>query len=744
MSQLQVHHYALQGIKCAGCVRSLERALGSAEQISDFSVNFADRTASIQSDSDPAQVISVISAAGYGAEVLENEQDQARVEAAEQAHYQQKKKHSLIALATGALMMLMALLGWMPDITTTAGRWLGAAMGLASLLVMLVSGAEIYRGAWSSARQLRFNMDTLIGLGTGAAWLYSSGLLLVAAISDTVLPQAATHLYYEAAVMILGFILLGQMLETRARGKTAEALRKLVKLQPETALRLKAGEEKEVPVALLQPGDQVRIRPGESVPVDGIVADGHSYLDESMLTGESRPVSKAAGDALVGGTINGSGSLLMTVSEVGHNTVLAKIVETVRQAQNSKPAIGKLADDIAAVFVPAVMVVALITALAWWWLGPEPQLTYAIVTMMTVLIVACPCALGLATPMSVMVAVGRAAATGVLIRNGDALQRAREITTVVLDKTGTVTRGKPAVTAVSYFDEPLPQTTLNGWISALEARSEHPLAAALTEHLGPAAEVRIEDFQAHAGSGLSAIVEGHQLVLGNAGMMNQASVDIAVAEDDALSYSQQACSLVYVALDQQLVALFAVADPLKEDSAAALAELRRRGVKLVLLSGDNQRTAEAVATQVGIDQVIAEVKPEDKLKQIQALQARGEVVAMVGDGVNDAPALAQADVGMAIGSGTDVAIASADITLMSGSLTSVAAAIDISAATVRNIRQNLFGAFIYNTLAIPLAAGILFPAFGLLLNPMIAGAAMAMSSVTVVSNANRLRWQKLH
>ncbi len=744
-----IHQFALQGVSCAACVRTIDKVLQSQEGIQAFAINFADRSATVQADIAPARIIDSIRAAGYDAMLIEDENDQEQVRRAEQQHYRQVLRRSLIALALGVVMMLMGMLGWMPDITTTAGRIEALFMGLVTLAVMGLCAGTIYRGGWRSIVQRNLNMDTLIALGTGAAWLYSSVLLLVATLAPELLVTQAQHLYYEAAVMILGFILLGQALESRARGKTSEAIRKLLNLQPRSARRVRDGEETEVPVALLLPGDRVRIYPGERIPVDGKVLEGRSRIDESMLTGEPVPVSKASGDTLVGSTLNGNGSLLMEVTHVGRQTVLAQIVDTVRQAQNSKPALGRLADRIAGIFVPVVIVLALLTALVWWWGGPEPRYTYALVTLMTVLIVACPCALGLATPMSVMVGVGRAAARGILIRNGDALQRARDITTLVLDKTGTITQGHPAVTDVQWLDESRRDTLLQ-CVHAIEQRSEHPLALALAryaqEQTGAAAEpgsLEPETFEAVSGAGVQAHINGQAILLGNAAWLEQLKIDCSALESCAEQWSSQAKSLVFMAVDGKLQALFAVADPVKSGSVEAIAQLRAMGLRVVMLSGDNQRSAAAVGRDVGIDRVFAGVRPEEKQAKIRELQAQGEVVAMVGDGINDAPALAQADIGYAIGTGTDIAIDSADVTLMSGALAGVVEAIAISRATVRNIKQNLFGAFIYNSIAIPVAAGILFPFTGLLLDPAIAGAAMALSSVTVVTNANRLRWIKI-
>nr|WP_067285830.1 heavy metal translocating P-type ATPase [Marinobacterium profundum] len=743
-----IHQFALQGVSCAACVRTIDKALQSEEGIQAFAINFADRSATVQAEIEPGRIIDSIRAAGYDAMLVEDENDQEQVRQAEQQHYRKVLRRSLIALALGSAMMVAGLLGWMPDIATSAGRIEALLMGLLTLAVMVFCAGNIYRGGWRSIVQRNLNMDTLIALGTGAAWLYSSVLLVVAVVAPELLVAEARHLYYEAAVMILGFILLGQALESRARGQTSDAIRKLLDLQPRTARRVRDGEEAEVPVALLVPGDQVRIYPGERIPVDGKVVDGSSRIDESMLTGEPIPVSKAAGDTVVGSTLNGNGSLLMEVTHVGRQTVLAQIVDTVRQAQNSKPALGRLADRIAGIFVPVVIVLALVTGLVWWWFGPEPRYTYALVTMMTVLIVACPCALGLATPMSVMVGVGRAAGRGILIRNGEALQRAQDITTLVLDKTGTITEGHPAVTDVQLLDESRRDELLR-WAHVIERRSEHPLAQAMArythEQAGSAVQgMELDAFEAISGAGVQARFDGHDILLGNAAWLAELGIDYSALEEKAEYWSAQARSLVFMAVDGQAQALFAVADPVKAGSAEAIAQLRAMGLRVVMLSGDNQRSAEAVGLEVGIDEVFAGVRPEQKQAKISELQAAGEIVAMVGDGINDAPALAQADIGYAIGTGTDIAIDTADVTLMSGALSGVVEAIAVSRATVRNIKQNLFGAFVYNSVAIPVAAGLLFPFTGMLLNPAIAGAAMALSSVTVVSNANRLRWIKLY
>jgi len=537
------------------------------------------------------------------------------------------------------------------------------------------------------------------------------------------------------------FINFGSAMEMRARGRTSEAIRKLIGLQPRTARVVRDGREQDVPIDQVGLDETLRVRPGERIPVDGVVLEGHSSVDESMLTGEPLPVEKGPGDEVVAGTINARGTFLFRSTRIGADTVLAQIIEMVRNAQASKPAIARLVDRVAGVFVPSVMIVAVVAFLAWYNLAPDLGVSYAVVAAMTVLIIACPCALGLATPISIMVGVGRAAEMGILIRNGDALQQIGRLTTVVLDKTGTVTAGRPEVTDLVPAQGVTPEELLAD-AASLEAVSEHPLAAAITA----AAEARgltlapVEGFASVTGRGVTGSVAGRRVSFGNAALMQDENVDVTPLQARAGELAALGRTPMFLAADGVLRGLIAVADPVKSDSAAAIARLHDLGLKVVMLTGDVRATAEAVAKQVGIDEVVAEVHPEDKDRVVAEYQARGEVVAMVGDGINDAPALARADVGIAIGTGTDIAIESADITLMGGSLHGVADAIALSRATVRNIKQNLFGAFIYNVIGIPIAAGALYPVTGMMLSPIVAGAAMAASSVTVVSNANRLRW----
>ena len=609
-------------------------------------------------------------------------------------------------------------------------------MGLATLGVMAFSGRHFYVGAWRTLANHTANMDTLIALGTGTAWLYS----MVVVCLPGYLPEVARHVYFEATAMIIGLVNLGLALELRARGKTSEAIRRLIGLQARTARVLRDGKELDIAIEQVLRGDLVRVRPGEKIPVDGQVSEGRSAVDESMLTGEPMPVEKAAGDEVVAGTLNKSGSIVFRATRVGRDTALARIIAMVRRAQNSKPPIGRLADVIAAYFVPTVMIIAVLSALAWLNFGPQPALAFAIVSATTVLIIACPCALGLATPMSVMVGVGKAAEAGVLIRNGEALQTASKLTAMILDKTGTVTEGAPRVTDVIATGE-LGEDEIMQLAAGLEAGSEHPLAVAILESAAQrgVSPDRVSGFNALAGRGVEAQLAGRRLLLGNDKLMAERGIDCSARADVARELAAKARTPMYFAVDGTLAAIIAVADPIKADSAAAIRRLRDNGLRVVMLTGDNQATARAVAGQVGITEFYAEVLPEDKAAKVAELQAQGELVGMTGDGINDAPALALANVGFAIGTGTDVAIESADITLMRGSLHGLADAIAVSRATLANIRQNLFGAFIYNIAGIPVAAGVLYPFFGVLLSPVIAGGAMAFSSLTVVSNANRLR-----
>ncbi|MEN8171152.1 MAG: heavy metal translocating P-type ATPase [Pseudomonadota bacterium] len=737
MAEQQIH-LSIGGMSCAGCVASVEKALQAVPGVDGATVSFAEHTALVSGAVDVETLVKAVVDAGYEAAELKSLDDE-QVEREEKELVQTRKlfKQSAVAALVGFPLMTAGMAGWLPALAEGTAFWL--LIAFISLAAMLYSGRHFFIGAWKQFKHHNANMDTLIAMGTGSAWLYSLAITL----SPDSVPTLAQHAYFEAATIIISLINFGSALEMRARGKTSEAIKRLVGLQPKSARVLRDGKELDVAIIEVGLDETLRVRPGERIPLDGIIIDGNSYVDESMISGEPLPVDKVKGDEVIGGTINTSGSFLYQVKRIGKDTVLAQIIEMVRTAQGSKPAIGRLVDKVAGIFVPTVLIIAVLTFLAWFNFGPESALSFAIVATMTVLIIACPCALGLATPISIMVGVGKAAEYGVLIRNGEALQQAGRLDTIVLDKTGTVTEGRPQLTDIIPFHG-ADANSLLAIAATVEAGSEHPLAAAIVAAADERELERLEiaSFEAETGRGVRADMGGQRIFIGTAAFLTENSIYLGHLEQDGERLAAEGKTPIYMGLNETGAAVFAVADPIKADSAAAIERLHKDGMKVVMLTGDHRSTANAVAKQVGIDAVIAEVLPQDKDKHIERLQEQGRVVAMVGDGINDAPALARADVGFAIGSGTDVAIESADITLMRGSLHGVADAIAISHATVRNIKQNLFGAFIYNSLGIPVAAGVLYPFLGILLNPMVAGAAMALSSFTVVSNANRLRFFK--
>jgi len=609
--------------------------------------------------------------------------------------------------------------------------------------VVLWAGWPFFRRGWNSIASRNLNMFTLIAIGTGVAYVFS--------VFSTAMPQifpiafrdmhGAVPTYFESAAVIIVLVLLGQMLELRARAQTGGAIRALLDLSPKS-VRLVAndGTEKDILVENVQVGDRLRVRPGEAVPLDGTILDGQSAIDESLITGESMPIAKAKGDKVVGGTLNASGSLILSVSSIGQNTVLARIIQMVSEAQRSRAPIQRLADQVAAWFVPIVLGCAVAAFASWAIFGPEPRYAYALVAAVSVLIIACPCALGLATPMSIMVGMGRGAQTGVLIKNAAALERFEKVNTLLVDKTGTLTQGKPTLTGISTING-FVENDLLRLVASVERASEHPLAGAV---LSAADERKITlsaaiDFDAPSGKGVSATVEGMMIIIGNAAIMTDRKINISALESVADDWRRQGATTIFVAVDGRLAGLLAITDPVKPNSAAAIKMLQAQGIRVVMVTGDNKTTAEAVAKTLGILEFESSVLPENKALIVQNLRREGRIVAMVGDGVNDAPALAAADVGIAMGTGTDVAIQSAGITLLKGDLAGIARARLLSQATMRNIRQNLFFAFLYNALGVPVAAGVLYPAFGLLLSPMIAAVAMSLSSVSVIGNALRLR-----
>ncbi|MEH6489900.1 copper-translocating P-type ATPase [Hyphomonas oceanitis] len=613
--------------------------------------------------------------------------------------------------------------------------------------VVLWGAAPFFVRGWRSVKTMNPNMFTLIALGTGTAFLFS----LVATVAPGIFPDSfrghdgQVHVYYEAAAVITALVLLGQVLELKARSATSGAIRALLQLTPPTARIIREdGSEEDVDLEDVESGDRLRIRPGEKVPVDGDVVEGKSSVDESMVTGEPVPVAKAAGDSVTGGTVNTTGTIVMTATRVGNDTVLAQIVRMVSEAQRSRAPIQRLADAVAAWFVPAVVATAALTFIVWAVFGPDPALAFALVNAVAVLIIACPCALGLATPMSIMVGTGKGAQNGILIRNAEALETLEKVGTVVVDKTGTLTEGKPKLVTVEPA-EGWDEAGLLALVAAVEGASEHPLAAAIvqgTKDRGIAIP-QASDFESVTGEGAQGDVGGKSVAIGNAKMMRRVGGFDEARAEAAETYRQEGQTVMFVAVNGKAAGLIGVADPIKATTKDAIAQLHKQGLKVVMLTGDSEATAKAVALQVGIDDVRANVSPEDKNRIVRELQEYGAVVAMAGDGINDAPALAQANVGIAMGTGTDVAMESASVTLVKGDMAGIAKAINLSHATMRNIRQNLFFAFIYNTLGVPLAAGVLYPFFGLLLSPMIAAAAMSLSSVSVIGNALRLRALKL-
>lgn len=725
----------LSGITCAGCVRTIQNALDHVDGVDEAQVNFATRSARVRGSATSDDLIQAVERAGYGAEVIESiEQGEARRGELEQQSYRRRLRDTWLALVPGMALML-SMFFHHPRLEGSE-RWVWVAIGVGVLGIMWVAGRGFYDAALKAVRHRIANMDLLIAIGTATAWLYS---MFVALFPATV-PEAARALYLEAPLMIIGLVSLGQAIETRSRGRTSKALSQLVSLRASTARVIRDRQEVDVPIDEVARGDLVRLRPGERVPVDGEVVEGRSHVDESMLTGEPLPVAREAGDRVSAGTLNTKGTLTLRATRVGSDTSLSRIIEQVRQAQGSRPPISRLADRVASIFVPAVMIAAVLTALIWFNLGAEPRITHMLITATSVLIIACPCALGLATPISTMIGVGRAASAGILIRHGESLQRIGELTALVVDKTGTLTEGRPRVTDSVWLEEDHDQAL--ALLAGLERGSEHPLASAVLAYCDEQQieSVEVTHFEALSGRGVTATgPRGERLALGNAALMHDHHVALDEVRGTVSAWEDQARSVLHFAIDGRLVALLAVQDPLRDDARAAIERLHARHLRVVMLTGDAEPTAQAIARQAGIDEVHADLLPEDKQTHIERLRREGYVVGMAGDGINDAPALAGADVGFAMGAGSDVAIESAGAALMRDSLHGISDAIDLSRATIRNIKQNLWGAFAYNTLGIPIAAGVLYPLTGTLLSPMVAALAMAASSVTVVTNANRLR-----
>jgi Cu+-exporting ATPase len=774
----------VEGMTCAACQATVQRALNKAPGVSKATVNLMTNEATVHYDpatTDPGRLVSAINDTGYishlpgPATSAANDDEQA--EGALAREYGQLRTKALVSLVLGAIAMVVSMPIMAPSTALGAGAphaehsadpliawtmrvldpplravapWLYAIeptrlldfLLVSTVFVMAWAGRHFYVGAWKSLRHGSANMNTLIAIGTGAAFLYS--------VAATFAPALLTgDVYYEAVIIIIALVLLGNAMEARARRNTTRALRQLAKLQPSSARVRRDGADIDVPISEVHPGAVVIIRPGERIPVDGIVLSGTGAVDESMLTGESLPVDKQPGDRVIGATVNASGSLEVEATSVGASSVLARIVQLMKDAQGSQAPIQRLADRISAVFVPVVVSIAVVTFAVWMLVPDQPSISAALTAAVAVLIIACPCAMGLAVPTAVMVASGRGAAAGVLIKGGEPLERLAGVDTVVFDKTGTLTEGRPTV--VDTFVVPgHDANAVLALVTAVEARSEHPLARSIVaaspataggHHEGSA--IQVDDFMAIAGKGVSATVAGRRVIVGTQALLHESGIDTAAVAGSVDGWTAQARTVVLAAIDGTPVMAFAIADTLRPNARAVVASLKARGLRIVMLSGDRQATAEAIAKEVGVDQVIAEVLPDGKVAAIRSLQQGGHTVAMIGDGLNDAPALAQADVGMAMASGTDIAAEAASVTLMRSDLAGVEHAIVLARKTMQTMKQNLFWAFVYNVVGIPVAAGVLYPAFGILLSPILASAAMALSSVSVVSNSLRLRGASL-
>lgn len=753
----------ITGMTCAACASRIERQLKKAPGVKEANVNFATSRATVTYDPQATgipNIIGTVEDAGYGiagtAQELSDGMDTATSEdviaRAHAEEYRDLLRRFLVAAVLSLPVLVIAMShGKIEALNFPGVNWLQLAL---TAPVVLYSGAQFYKGAWAAFRHRAADMNTLIAVGTGAAFLYSVAATslphffapAVGAGKHTGMPgmdheAVMVPVYFEAASVIIALVLLGRLLESRAKGKTSDAIRKLIGLQAKTARVLRQGHEVDVPVEDVAVGDTVLVRPGEKIAVDGIVLSGASAVDEAMLTGESLPVEKAEGSAVFGATLNKTGAFRFRATKVGKDTALQQIVRMVQEAQGSKAPIARLADVISGIFTPVVLSIAIATFVAWYVLAPtEVRFTMALVNFVSVLIIACPCALGLATPTAILVGTGTGAESGILIKGGAALERAHQIDTVVLDKTGTITEGKPTLTDVVTTGN-LNENELLRLTASAERGSEHPLGEAVVRGALERGLLLTDAsiFQAIAGHGIEATVDEQTLLLGNARLMQERGIDTTAQETVVADLAEAGKTPMFVAVEGRLAGVIAVADPVKPSSKTAIAALQRQGIEVVMLTGDNRRTAEAVARQVGIGRTLSEVLPDGKVTEIARLQAEGRVVGMVGDGINDAPALAKADVGIAIGTGADVAIEASDITLLRGDLAGVATAIALSKATLRTVKQNLFWAFVYNAIGIPVAAGLLYPITGWLLSPILASVAMSLSSVSVVTNSLRLR-----
>lgn len=719
---MEKNTYKINGMSCAACAASSQKVLARMKGVESVNVNYANKSCEVVFEPEMVtfeEMKTKLSRLGYS--LLEDtEKNRLESEAKAVARFKELK----LKLTVGVILSVPLLIFGMFLMNFPFANWI--MLGL-TLPIIIWIGQEFYINAWQQFKVGTANMDTLVAMGTGAAFLFS--------LFNTFFPQVllnqgiAPHVYYETAGVLITLILLGRFLEERAKSQTSEAIKNLLNLQVKTANVIQEGEVRQIPIDEVRLGDKILIKPGEKIPVDGTIIEGNSAIDEAMITGESMPILKTVGDKAIGATINQTGTFTMTAEKVGSDMLLAQIIKMVQTAQGSKAPIQNLVDKIAAIFVPVVVTIATLSALVWYVIGPEPQLTNGIITFVTVLIIACPCALGLATPTAIMVGVGKGAKMGILIKGAASLEAAKDLDTIVFDKTGTLTEGKPKVKNIDIIAEANPN--IESIIFAIEARSEHPLANAICTHFSNFdTKIKVDYFENIVGKGIHAKIENDDYLIGNQALMQTAFVkNIPNTKSDE--------TIVYVAENGKLVRIIEIADTIKLEAKAAIEQLKH--YELHLLTGDNQQTAHKVAAEFGLKNVKAEVLPEDKINYIKALQAKGKRVAMIGDGINDSPALAQANVGIAMGTGTDVAIESADITLLKGDLSRIAKAIELSKSTNKIIRQNLFWAFIYNLIGIPIAAGLLYPFIGFTLNPMIAGAAMAFSSVSVVLNSLRLK-----
>lgn len=744
--RIEVVSLAVEGMTCASCVGRVERALKGVPGVLDASVNLAAGAATVRVPSGAvavADLIEAVAGVGYEARLAQgSSEERAERQAARDREADHLRRQVILA---GALTLPIVVLDMGSHLVPAFHHWLLGMMSQQAIYIVLFAlasvvqfgpGWQFYAKGWPALLRLAPDMNSLVMLGTSAAWGYS----VVATFAPGVLPAGAVNVYFEAAAVIVTLILLGRWLEALARGRTSAAITGLLKLQAKTARVLRDGSERDVPIEEVVVGDTIRVRPGEKIPVDGAVLDGSSFVDEAMITGEPVPALKSEGAEVIGGTINKTGSFTYRATKVGADTLLSQIVRMVEEAQGDKLPIQALVDRVTLWFVPAVMAAAALTFLVWLVFGPEPALTFAVVNAVAVLIIACPCAMGLATPTSIMVGTGKAAELGILFRRGEALQTLRDAQVIALDKTGTLTRGRPELTDLEVA-EGFDRDAVLRLVGAVETGSEHPIAEAIVTAArvtGPPLP-QAQRFEARPGFGVTATVAGHDVAAGADRLMRELGIDVAPFSDVAERLGTEGKSPLYAAVDGRLAAILAVADPVKETTPDAIRALHAQGLKVAMITGDNARTARAIAERLGIDEVVAEVLPGGKVDAIRALQAGGARVAFVGDGINDAPALAQADVGVAIGTGTDIAIEAAEVVLMSGDLRGVVNALALSRATMANIRQNLVWAFAYNTALIPVAAGLLWPAFGVLLSPVFAALAMALSSVSVLTNSLRLK-----